>query len=138
MFVKLERELTKDDVGKKVKLRKGSICTLETRSYGNPDYPFSVRYDKGVYSVTYKGAFWHDSTQLDPDDIVEIEEIQLSKGPPPGHDIDYTYINLSEVPIPSYKTSPTIQINIQNGMTVIKGRFLDSSGESWYVTLDKV
>ena len=59
-------------------------------------------------------------------DIVEIEHVD-------------EYIDVADIPKkPSYDPYSTIQIKIQSGMTVIKGSFRDSSGEEWYVTLDKV
>jgi hypothetical protein len=123
MFVKLDRELTKDDVGKKVKLRNGNeveilhvdpqieIWTIDT----------ATNYHRSDGTAALTEGYSHS------DDIVEIEHVD-------------EYIDVADIPKKSSYDPyySTIQINIQSGMTVIKGSFKDSNGEEWYVSMDKV
>ncbi len=125
MFVKLDRELTKDDIGKKVKLRNGEVGTIiKTASFEK--YPFVAT--KGL--MTSSGSYWHvdEGPQKHKFDIVEIFKEVVT--------YDENYDTAMDLEI--YSNNPTIQINIQEGMSVIKGNFKDSNGEEWYVTLDKV
>lgn len=151
MFVKLERELTKDDVGKKVKLRNGVETSILKYDSTIKYYPIIVDSEG---TRTTRGIVWCEGSNESGFDIVEIEasiEDQLptltipqiamaSHGALPGVGvmlgIPDTSLFADKLVVPD--TNPTIQINIHDGMTVIKGKFLDSSGEEWYVTLDKV
>jgi hypothetical protein len=120
MFVKLDRELTKDDIGKKVKLRNGDVFNIDGM---DNDDKYPIHSDNATYTLNGRIVMSNFSDH----DIVEIEHVD-------------EYINVADIPKkPSYDPYySTIQINIQSGMTVIKGSFRDSSGETWYVTLDKV
>jgi|TARA_R110000851_G_scaffold105563_7_gene224026 hypothetical protein len=163
MFVKLDRELTKDDVGKKVKLRNGDESTLKEGTTINKNYPFNVYDEGGDLNITSEGLYWHVECEMGWEgvshkyDIVEIEEVktvgtfgaQLSKltephvaiagqhGSLPGVGVIKDLSGFQDELNSILNTDSTIKISIQEGMSVIKGNFKDSSGETWYVTMDK-
>jgi len=67
-FVKLERKLTKDDVGKRVKYRNGDVSTIDTV---DDHHTYPVETEESAF--TLNGYLCSSETKEDID-IIEIEE----------------------------------------------------------------
>ena len=121
---KLTRNLTAEDIGKKVRLRNG-----------HEDVIIEVFID-GEYSIytetcSYRpnGEYYQYSPHIHSLDIVEIyEEV--------AEESDVTLKSPLEY-YETYSPQTNLTVSIEDGTEVIKGRFKDSSGKEWYVTMER-
>ncbi len=122
---KLTRDLTAYDVGKKVRLRNGDEDVIVDYRIYTTRYPIVTR----CHIFTANGSFGLLSGITDVLDIVEIyeeavEESDVTLNSP----LDY---------YAAYSPQTNLTISIEDGTEVVKGRFKDSSGKKWYVTMER-
>jgi hypothetical protein len=121
---KLTRDLTADDVGKKVRLRNGDEDVI-TEVFIDEEY--------SIYTETFShrpnGEYYQHSPHIHSLDIVEFyEEASEESDVTLKSPLDY---------YETYSPQTNLTVSIGDGTEVVKGRFKDSSGKEWYVTMER-
>ena len=137
---KLTRDLTAYDVGKKVRLRNGGEDVIEEFDEDRNDYCV-VSTCEGLYYID--GAFYKGDSN--PIDIVEIYEKASDYFETYGDFVQGSFNNTLNERLQGNLANAynelldktNLTISIEDGTEVVKGRFKDSSGKKWYVTMER-